>query len=304
MVTSRRWKAFALVLALMLLAGACSSDTKTATTEGSSDSSATAFPAGTTMAQIRDAGKITVGVKFDQPGFGLKNPTTGDVEGFDVEIAKLLAAAIGPDVKIEYVESVSKNRQPFIQDGTVDLVVATYTINDTRKQVVDFAGPYFVARQDIMVKSDDTSITSVDDLDGKKVCTVKGSTSEKNVVAKAPTAQVTLFDTYSQCAEAMTDGRVEAVTTDNTILAGLVESSNGAFKLVEAPFSDEPYGIGLKKGDTAFRTFLNDQLQQIFDNGEWAKAFETTLGEIGLKTPEPPTIDRYSDNGTATSTTG
>jgi len=304
MVTSRRWKAFALVLALMLLAGACSSDTKTASTEGSGDNSATAFPAGTTMAQIRDAGKMTVGVKFDQPGFGLKNPTTGDVEGFDIEIAKLLAAAIGPDVKIEYVESVSKNREPFIQDGTVDLVVATYTINDTRKQVVDFAGPYFVARQDIMVKSDDTSITSVDDLDGKKVCTVKGSTSEKNVVAKAPTAQVTLFDTYSQCAEAMTDGRVEAVTTDNTILAGLVDSSNGAFKLVEAPFSDEPYGIGLKKGDTAFRTFLNDQLQQIFDNGEWAKAFETTLGEIGLKTPEPPTIDRYSDNGTATSTTG
>ena len=304
MVTSRRWKAFALVLALMLAAGACSSDTKTATTEGSGDSSATAFPAGSTMAQIRDAGKMTVGVKFAQPGFGLKNPPTGDVEGFDIEIAKLLAAAIGPDVKIEYVESVSKNREPFIQDGTVDLVVATYTINDTRKQVVDFAGPYFVARQDIMVKSDDTSITSVDDLGGKKVCTVKGSTSEKNVVAKAPTAQVTLFDTYSQCAEAMTDGRVEAVTTDNTILAGLVDSSNGAFKLVEAPFSDEPYGIGLKKGDTAFRTFLNDQLQQIFDNGEWAKAFETTLGEIGLKTPEPPTIDRYSDNGTATNTTG
>ena len=126
------------------------------------------------------------------------------------------------------------------------------------------------------------------------MCTVKGSTSEKNLVAKAPQATVTLFDTYSQCAEAMTDGRVVAVTTDNTILAGLVEASGGAFKLVEAPFSDEPYGIGVKKGDDAFRTFINDRLEEIFANGDWAKAFAATLGKIGLKTPEPPKVDRYT----------
>jgi len=241
-------------------------------------------------------------VKFDQPGFGLKNPTSGEVEGFDVEIAKLLVAAIGEDVKIEFVESVSKNREPFIQDGTVDMVVATYTINDTRKQVVDFAGPYFVARQDIMVKSDNDDIKSVDDLNDKKVCSVKGSTSEKNLTAKAPQAALTSLDTYSQCAEELTDGRVDAVTTDNTILAGLVEASAGAFKLVEAPFSDEPYGIGVKKGDDAFRTFINDQLEELFDNDEWAKAFESTLGEIGLKTPEPPKVDRYTGTPPAPTT--
>ena len=296
MMKLRRWKVLACVVGLVFVLAACGDDKKEATPKGSTTQASTqaTFPAGSTMARIQKAGTIKVGVKYDQPGFGLKNPTTNVVEGFDVEIAKLIVAAIGKNVKIEYVESVSKNREPFLQDGTVDMVVATYTINDTRKQVVDFAGPYFVAKQDIMVKSDNTEINNVTDLDDEKVCTVKGSTSEKNLVAKAPKAAVTLFDTYSQCAEALTDGRVVAVTTDNTILAGLVEASSGAFKLVDAPFSDEPYGIGVKKDDDAFRTFINDRLEEIYANGDWAKAFEATLGKIGLKTPEPPKVDRYT----------
>jgi glutamate transport system substrate-binding protein len=294
----------ALVLGLTLVAalGACGDDNK----DVNADTTTTAvksFPAGSTMARLKAAGTVKVGVKFDQPGFGLKNPTTGQVEGFDVEIAKKIAAAIDPALKVEYVESVSKNREPFIQDGTVDFVVATYTINDARKQVVDFAGPYFEARQDIMVKKDDTSIKSVTDLNGKAVCTVKGSTSATNLAAKAPSAKVTLFDTYSQCAEAMTDGRVVAVTTDNTILAGLVQSSSGAFKLVDAPFSTEPYGIGVKHGDDVFRAFINDQLEKLYDNGDWADAFAATLGKIGLKTPEPPKIDRYKSGTTGTTVT-
>jgi glutamate transport system substrate-binding protein len=291
-------------VALALVATACGKSGKKSTT--ATTAAAPKFAAGTTMAALQSKGKIVVGTKFDQPGFGLKNPTTGQVEGFDVEIAKLVAVAIfGGNTrsvasKVEFVEAVSKNREPFIQNGNVDVVVATYTINDTRKQVVDFAGPYFVAKQDIMVKKDDNSIKSVTDLNGKKVCTVKGSTSEKNVRAKAPTADVTLFDTYSQCAEALTDGRVVAETTDNTILAGLVQSSNGAFKLVGAPFSDEPYGIGLKKGDQAFRDFLNNRLQTIYRNGQWATAFRDTLGKLGLATPQAPTLDRYTAAGTAT----
>jgi glutamate transport system substrate-binding protein len=183
------------------------------------------------------------------------------------------------------------------------MVVATYTINDARKQVVDFAGPYFVARQDIMVAADDDSITSVDDLNGKKVCTVQGSTSATNLTKAAPDSEVTLFDTYSQCAEALGDGRVEAVTTDNTILAGLVQASDGAYKLVGAPFSDEPYGIGVKKGDDDFREFINDRLEEIFGDGSWATAFESTLGALGLETPEPPEVDRYTETPPAPSTT-
>jgi glutamate transport system substrate-binding protein len=292
----RRFRLLALALTLALVASACGGDDNgtSASTDGTTTTTAAAFPAGSTMARIKAAGSIKVGVKFDQPGFGLKNPTTNQIEGFDVEIAKLVVAAIGKDVKIEFVEAISKNREAFLQNGTVDMVVATYTINDTRKQVIDFAGPYFVAKQDIMVKASDSSIKSVSDLNGKKVCTVTGSTSEKNVRAKAPQADVTLFGTYSECAEAMKDGRVVAVTTDNTILAGLVSTSQGAFKLVGAPFSEEPYGIGLKKDDKAFRDFVNDVLEKSFTDGSWKKAFDSTLGKLGLKTPTPPKVDRYT----------
>lgn len=297
-----RW--FSLLGAIALLAVACGDDGGDSAPEGTTATSAEAappaFPAGTTMATLQAKGKLVVGTKFDQPGFGLKNAVSGQVEGFDVEIAKLVAAGIfggTPEEagkKIEFVEAVSKNREPFIQEGKVDLVVATYTINDARKMVVDFAGPYFVARQDIMVKADNTSIQSVEDLNGKNVCSVQGSTSIKNLQVKAPQADTSItFDTYSKCAEAMSDGRVEAVTTDDTILAGLVQSSGGAFKLVGAPFSEEPYGIGLKKGDQGLRDFVNDRLEEIYAGGEWVAAFKATLGELGLPTPDPPAVARY-----------
>ncbi|MGQ0745061.1 MAG: glutamate ABC transporter substrate-binding protein [Acidimicrobiales bacterium] len=257
------------------------------------------FAAGSAMAAIAERGKLVVGTKFDQPGFGLKNPTSGTPEGFDVEIAQLVAAALfggTPESaagKIEFVETVTKNREPFIETGKVDMAVATYTITDARKEIVDFAGPYFAAQQDIMVKADDTAVTKVDDLNGKTVCTVSGSTSEKNLRAKAPSAEVVLFDTYSVCAEALGDGRVQAVTTDSPILIGLANASNGAYKLVRAPFSEEPYGIGVSKSADDFRAFINDRLEAIYESGEWVSAFEATLGELGLDTPAPPPVNRY-----------
>ncbi len=308
-----RWSLVGLLgLCLVLVAGACGDgddESAESTTNSTVVEQAPTFAPGTTMANVQSKGKLVVGVKFDQPGFGQKNPTNGQVEGFDVEIAKLIAVGLfggtpeSVTPKVEFVEAVSKNREPFIQNGNVDIVIATYTINDTRKQVVDFAGPYFVAEQDLMVKSDDDAIKSVTDLNGKKVCTVKGSTSETNVRQKAPQADVTLFDTYSQCAEALGDGRVVAVTTDNTILAGLVQQSNGQYKLVDAPFSNEPYGIGLKKGDEAFRDFLNNRLEEIEADGSWSQAFAGTLGKLGLETPTPPRIDRYTSTPAGVTTT-
>jgi glutamate transport system substrate-binding protein len=302
MTRNRPMRLLAVLLGLTLLAAACGDDDDDATTDDTTeDTTEATFAAGSSMARFQEEGTITVGVKYDQPGFGLQNPTTGEVEGFDVEIAELIADALG--VEVEFVESVSRNREPFLQNGTVDLVVATYTINDARKQVIDFAGPYFVAQQDIMVRADDDSIESVEDLNGKNVCTVTGSTSATNLAAAAPQANVTLLDTYSQCADAMGDGRVEAVTTDNTILAGLVQASDGAYKLIEAPFSDEPYGIGLPKDDDDLRDFINDLLEESFEDGTWAEAFESTLGELGLDTPEPPEVDRYTETPPAPTTT-
>ncbi len=311
------------VMALATAAAACGSDTDatsagtdgtgataaggatTSSAAGSSSSKASAggeagggaptVAPGTSVAAIKDKGKITIGVKFDVPLFGLKNPTTGSIEGFDIEIGKLITDAIfGDDTKVEFVEAVSKNREPFIQDGKVDLVISTYTINDTRKQVVDFAGPYYVAGQDILVKADDDSIKGVEDLNGKKVCSVTGSTSLTNVQEKAPQADVSVvFDKYSLCVEALNDGRVQAVTTDNIILLGFVADSDGDLKIVGNPFTTEPYGIGLKKGDTELRDFVNDVLEQSYADGSWKDAFDETVGVSGEKAPTPPPVDRY-----------
>ena len=288
------------LLATALLAGACGTKTSS-TSSGASSTTAPTFSAATTMAALQQKGKIIVGTKFDQPLFGLKNPLTGAIEGFDVEIAKIMAQGIyGGSLAdaakhIQFVETVSKVREPSIQEGKVDIVVATYTINNTRKQVVDFAGPYYIAGQDIMVRKDDTSIKSVTDLNGKKVCSVQGSTSLANVAAKAPKADLSItFDSYSKCAEALKDGRVQAETTDNVILAGLVKDNKDAFRLVGAPFTTEPYGIGLKKGDDAFRQFLNDRIEASYRDGSWAAAYEQTVGTAGIPTPPPPPVDRYS----------
>jgi glutamate transport system substrate-binding protein len=253
------------------------------------------FPAGSTMAELNEAGAITIGTKFDQPGFGLANPS-GQPEGFDVEIGKIVAAKLGiPEDGIEFVETVSANREAFIENGTVDIVVATYTINDARKQRIDFAGPYYVAGQDIMVASGNPEgITGPDDLAGKNVCSVEGSTPAQNIRDNYPQAQLTLFDVYSKCADALANGQVDAVTTDNVILTGLVANGDGAFELVGNPFTEEPYGIGLTKGDTDFRNFINDTLEDSFEDGSWADAWDATAGQItGEEAPEPPTVDRY-----------
>ncbi|HEX2075650.1 MAG TPA: glutamate ABC transporter substrate-binding protein [Geodermatophilus sp.] len=253
------------------------------------------FPAGSTMARLAEAGTITVGTKYDQPGFGLLNPE-GVPEGFDVEVAKIIAAELGIAAEdIEWVETVSANREPFIQNGQVDIVVATYTINDARKQLVDFAGPYYIAGQDIMVaKGNPLGIEGPEDLAGKNVCSVEGSTPAQNIRDNYPEAQLTLFDVYSKCADALTNGQVDAVTTDNVILTGLVAGNPEGFELVGNPFTEEPYGIGLAKGDDDFRTFINDVLEESFENGTWAEAWDRTAGSItGEEAPEPPQVDRY-----------
>jgi glutamate transport system substrate-binding protein len=254
------------------------------------------FDEGTTMADLAEQGSIKIGTKFDQPGFGLQNPSTNQPEGFDVEIGKIIAAELGIKAEdIEWVESVSANREQFIQNGDVNLVIATYTINDERKKLVDFAGPYYVAGQDIMVaKGNPEGIKGPEDLAGKNVCSVEGSTPAQNIRDKYPDAKLTLFDVYSKCADALGNGQVDAVTTDNVILTGLVAASDGKFELVDNPFTEEPYGIGLEKGDDDFRNFVNDVLEQSFEDGSWADAWDRTAGQItGQEAPEPPTVDRY-----------
>lgn len=252
------------------------------------------FEAGTTMAELNEAGAITIGTKFDQPLFGLRGPS-GDPEGFDVEIGKIIAAALGiAEDGITWTETVSANREQFIQDGDVDIVIATYTINDERKELVGFAGPYFIAGQTLMVLESNTEITGTDDLvAGVSVCTVEGSTPAERIRTDFPEVEVLPATGYSDCLEPLRNGQVDALTTDNVILSGFVAQNDGEFKIVGEPFSEEPYGIGLALEDTEFRTFINDTLTASYEDGSWDAAWESTAGEV-LELPEPPAVDDYS----------
>lgn len=280
----------AIALASVLTLSACT-DSGATSPEAAPVEEAPTFDPGTTMAKLSEAGTIKIGTKFDQPLFGLKGPD-GTPVGFDVEIGKLIAAKLGikPE-KIQWVETVSANREPFIQNGQVDIVVATYTINDTRKEVVSFAGPYYEAGQDLLVLAGNPDkIKGPEDLAGKAVCTVSGSTSEANIAAY--TTNVIATDTYSNCLGPLRSGDVAAVTTDNVILAGLADQNPDEFEVVDNPFTEEPYGIGLAKDDTEFRNFINDTLEESYEDGAWAKAWKATAGKV-LDTPKPPAVDRY-----------
>jgi len=272
--------------AALALAG-CSSG---GSTDAGSDEPAPTFEAGTTMARLQEAGAITIGTKFDQPLFGLVGPS-GDPEGFDVEIGKIIADELGiPEDKITWTETVSANREPFIESGQVDLVVATYTINDERKKVISFAGPYYMAGQSILVLADNEDITSEDDLVGQPVCSVTGSTPAANL--KELGAEVLETDTYSNCLEPLRSGKVVAVSTDNVILAGLAAQNEGEFKVVGEPFTEEPYGIGVQLDDTDFRMFINDVLEKAYDDGRYEEAWNSTAGTV-LPFVAPPAVDRY-----------
>jgi glutamate transport system substrate-binding protein len=240
-----------------------------------------------------DDGKIVIGTKFDQPGLGLKNPD-GTMSGFDVDVATYVAGQLGftPD-KIEWKESPSAQRETLIQNDQVKFIAATYSITDARKEKVSFAGPYLVTGQSLLVKADNTDITGADSLqNNKKLCSVSGSTPAQRIKDKYPGVQLQQYDTYSACVEALKNGAIDAVTTDEVILAGYAAQSPGTFKIVGQPFSEENYGIGLKKGDTELQTKINDAITKMEKDGDWAKAFEKNLGPAGIATPAPPALDK------------
>ncbi len=267
----------ALVMALALTA--CGGDDSAGSSGGGSTSKGI-------VGKASSQKKLTIGVKADQPGLGLQTGST--YTGFDIEIAKIVAKGLGVDESgITWKTTVSSNREPYLQQGQVDLVVATYTINDDRKKVVNFGGPYYVAGQDLLVPANST-ITGPEALAGKKVCSVTGSTPAKRIKTDYTTAKLQQFDSYSKCVTALAGGQVDAVTTDDIILAGYAaqEQYTGKFKVVGKPFSTEPYGIGLKKDDAAGCNKINDILKAAATDGSYKKAWDDTLGKSGKAAPE------------------
>ncbi|MFF2406854.1 glutamate ABC transporter substrate-binding protein [Streptomyces sp. NPDC058092] len=268
--------ASAAVLALALTATACGSDNKDSDSAGSGGGK-----------------KITIGIKIDQPGLGLKTPD-GKYTGFDVDVATYVAKELGYDAKdIVFKETKSADRETAIERGDVKFIAATYSINDERQQKVDFAGPYLLAHQDILVRADDDSIKSPEDLNKKKLCSVTGSTSAQNVHDKlAPKADLQEFGGYSECLTGLENKVVDALTTDDSILAGFAAQKNfqGKFKLAGFKMTNENYGIGLKKGDADLKKKINDALTKMVSDGSWDKAVKDNFGPANYKNDPAPKI--------------
>ena len=249
------------------------------------------FEAGTYMKELAEAGEITVGTKFDQPGLGFKDAASDVPTGFDVEIAKLLVADLGIDPesdKVTWEETVSDNREPYLLQDRVDLVLATYSITDERRQIVGQTGPYMLTGQQVLVKSD-SDIKGIEDLKGKKVCSAQGSTSLENVEKAGAIGAPA--DNYSQCADDVLNGTVEAMSTDGSILLGLAAQHEGELKVVGEEFSEERIGVGYSKKHPEMCEWINGVLEKSFENGNWEAAFDATLGKSGEDAPEPPALD-------------
>ena len=235
-----------------------------------------------------ESGNVTLGTKFDQPGLGLREPD-GSMTGLDVEVATYVVNSIAAEYgwdepSIDWRETPSAQRETLIQNGEVDMITATYSINPGRSESVNFGGPYLLTHQALLVQDSNNEINGLDDLEGKILCSVTGSTPAQKVKEALPTVQLQEYDTYSSCTEALRQGNVDAMTTDATILNGYAAQSPGNFRVVELekdgePFTNEYYGIGLAKDDTEGTDAINTALEAMFEDGSFDKFISDNLGE-------------------------
>jgi ABC-type amino acid transport substrate-binding protein len=245
------------------------------------------MPSGTFMRQIQDRGRLTAGVKTDVLFFGFLNPRANRIEGFDVDISKEIARAIfGDPEKVELKEVTSAARIPSLKEGIVDMVAATMTITKQRMDEIDFSDVYYDAMQLVLVPKN-SPIKGIQDTAGKRVCAAKGSTSEQNIAKVQPAAEVVQADKYTDCLLAVQQGRADAVSTDDVILASLAEQDPN-MHIVGEKFAEEPYGIGVAKGKPEFVQFINGVLTQVKQTGRWKQIHQQWLGKY-IPTPEPPT---------------
>jgi glutamate transport system substrate-binding protein len=242
------------------------------------------FPADTLMGKIQQRGEIRIGVKFDVPPFGFKNPQSGEVEGFDVDMGKIVAEKLG--VEPRFVEAISDNRIPFLQQGEVDLILSTMTINQERDMEIEFSEPYYIARGRILVPGD-SDIKGVEDLAGKRVCTALGSTYEETLREEAPDADLQLVDTYSECLELLQNGAIDAISTDDVILTGMIIQDD-TLKMVGDELTTEPYGAGIKEGEKEFQKFVSDTFAAAEQDGRWEEIYQEWVGQYLNKEAQPP----------------
>ena len=245
------------------------------------------YPANSTLGKIQEAGEITIGVKYDVPPFGFENPQSGEIEGFDVDMGRYIAEELGVEPK--FVEAISDNRIPFLERGTVDLILSTMTINQERDTEIDFSEPYYIAEGRILVPKG-SDIKGVDDLAGKRVCTALGSTYEETIREEAPDADLKLVDTYSECLELLQNKAIDAISTDDVILTGMIIQDD-TLELVGDQLTTEPYGVGIKDGDKQLKTFVDGVLADVEADGRWEDTYQEWVGQYLNKEQAPPEMD-------------
>nr|WP_321256701.1 ABC transporter substrate-binding protein [uncultured Pseudodesulfovibrio sp.] len=238
---------------------------------------------------VKAKGVLTCGVKDSVNLFGFIDADSKELVGFDIDICKYIASKLG--VKTEFKVVTSKNRIPMLVQGSVDMVAATMTHKFSRDEQIDFSITYFMDGQKILVKKG-SGIASAADLANKKVGTVKGSTSEKNIKNAQPKAHVISYDEYPQAFMALKQGKVKAVTTDSGILAGLKAGDDNPEKweITGEFIASEPYGLGLPQNDSAFRDFVNKCLNEMWLDGTYQKLFKKWMG---YDLPEGWTIELW-----------
>lgn len=277
------WKRFAVVVAAVgLLASACAGN------EEETSGEKPKFAAGSFMTTLQDRGKIVMGVKFDVPQFGFRNPANDQVEGFDPDIGREVAKALG--VRAEFVEAISKNRIPFLTEGKVDIVFSTMTITDDRRKQIDFSDVYYVAAQSFLSRKGESM--TVQTAADKKVCTAKGSTSELNLPAIQPDVEMVLQDGYAQCVQLLRNKQADAVSTDDVILLQFLKQAPDDFEVSKETFSREPYGAGIAKGHDEFVDFVDTVIRAMKSDGRWANLYQKWVTPVtGKQPPAPPPAD-------------
>jgi polar amino acid transport system substrate-binding protein len=250
------------------------------------------MPAGTTMAEIQQRGRLIAGVDQNSYLFGYRDPIKGDLSGFDVDIAREIARAIfgdfDDDSKIEFRPMTSAQRIPKLKSGEVDLVVRTFTINCERRKDIEFSSEYYRSEQKVLVGRD-SKVTGLADLGGRKVCAAKDSTSIRRIANAVPKPVPIQVANWSDCLVLLQLGQVEAISTDDTILTGMLAQDPGT-KVVGPPLSTEPYGIGLPKANTDMVRFVNGVLERLRTDGTWATIYQNNLGP-----PPAPPAPLYQD---------
>ncbi|AHH96015.1 glutamate ABC transporter substrate-binding protein [Kutzneria viridogrisea] len=247
---------------------------------------------GNSLAGKASSGKLTIGIGVDQPGLGFQD-LNGGHSGFDIDVATYVAKELGVDASgITWAPTVISDRAKDLQEGKVDMVVEAFSITDDRKKQISFAGPYFVAGQDLLVRLTSTDITGPESLNNnKKLCSVAGSTSAQDVRDKfAQGAKLVEYVHFTECVTALFAGIVDAVTTDDLVLAGLAAQNPELLRVVGKPFTKEYYGIGLRKGDTVSQAKVDAALQKMMDSGAWKASLQRNFGSSGYRIPSPPQI--------------